>query len=253
MGGLRKTLKLEYACFMVGGAALSALPLITAGFYSKDEILWAHWALTDGPSPLFYAGLVGAFMTSLYTFRLIFTVFHGEEKTHAHAGHGVAYALPLIVLMVLSTGLGAMIHPPLAGVLPASPGAGGGEAKHTVEIISSVVGLAGIGAAMALFLGRRSLVNAVAGSSIGRFVSAWWKAAFGFDALYNVLFVQPFLWMARPGRRDTLDRTIGLLPATVRGLNRLAVLPQTGRLRWYVASMAIGASLVLAAVMLTLN
>jgi NADH-quinone oxidoreductase subunit L len=93
----------------------------------------------------------------------------------------------------------------------------------------------------------------VAGSSIGRFVSAWWKAAFGFDALYNVLFVQPFLWMARPGRRDTLDRTIGLLPATVRGLNRLAVLPQTGRLRWYVASMAIGASLVLAAVMLTLN
>ena len=253
MGGLRKTLKLEYACFLVGGAALSALPLITAGFYSKDEILWAHWALTDGPSPLFYAGLVGAFMTSLYTFRLIFTVFHGEEKTHAHAGHGVAYALPLIVLMVLSTGLGAMIHPPLAGVLPASPGAGGGEAKHTVEIISSVVGLAGIGAAVVLFLGRRSLVNTVAGSGIGRFVSAWWKAAFGFDALYNVLFVRPFLWMARPGRRDTLDRTIALLPATVRGLNMLAVLPQTGRLRWYVASMAIGASLVLAAVMLTLN
>ena len=157
------------------------------------------------------------------------------------------------MLLVLSTGVGALIHPPLAGVLPASPGEAGGEAKHTVEIISSVVGLAGIGAAIMLFLGRRTLVNAVAGSGIGRFVSAWWKAAFGFDALYNALFVQPFLYIASPGRRDTLDRTIALLPASVRVLNALVVLPQTGRLRWYVASMAIGASLVLAAVMITLN
>ncbi|MFM7784730.1 MAG: NADH-quinone oxidoreductase subunit L, partial [Gammaproteobacteria bacterium] len=68
MGGLRRKLRLEYLCFLVGGAALSALPLVTAGFYSKDEILWASWAA--GKEPLFYAGLVGALMTSLYTFRL---------------------------------------------------------------------------------------------------------------------------------------------------------------------------------------
>ena len=39
MGGLRKSIPLVYVCFLVGGAALSALPLITAGFFSKDEIL----------------------------------------------------------------------------------------------------------------------------------------------------------------------------------------------------------------------
>ena len=74
MGGLRKRLPLEYASFLVGGGALCALPFVTAGFFSKDEILWAEY--TTGHQFLFLAGVAGAFLTSLYTFRLIFTVFH---------------------------------------------------------------------------------------------------------------------------------------------------------------------------------
>ncbi|MDI6007725.1 NADH-quinone oxidoreductase subunit L, partial [Pseudomonas sp. MDMC17] len=93
MGGLWKKLPLAYASFVVGGAALAALPLLTAGFYSKDEILWEAFA--SGHSELLYAGLVGAFLTSIYTFRLIFIAFHGEQKTEAHAGHGIAHNLPL--------------------------------------------------------------------------------------------------------------------------------------------------------------
>ncbi len=86
MGGLRKSIPLVYVCFLVGGAALSALPLITAGFFSKDEILAG--AMANGHINLMVAGLVGAFMTSLYTFRMIFIVFHGKEQIHAHAGKG---------------------------------------------------------------------------------------------------------------------------------------------------------------------
>jgi NADH-quinone oxidoreductase subunit L len=251
MGGLRKALPLEYICFIVGGAALSALPLVTAGFFSKDEILWAGWAA--GQNDLFLAGLVGAFMTSLYTFRLIFTVFHGEQHVEAHPGHGLAYRLPLLVLLVLSTGIGALIHPPLADVLPGSPGESGGEAKHFVEGISSAVGIAGIVLAALLFLGRKTIVNAIAASAVGRFVSNWWRQAFGFDALYDRLIVRPFLFVARQGRSDGLDRTVGLLPATVRGLNSLAVVPQTGQLRWYVASVAIGAVLLVGAIVYNLS
>ena len=81
MGGLRKPLPLAYACFLVGGSALAALPLITAGFYSKDEILWEAFA--SGHQVLLLAGLIGALLTSLYTFRLIFIVFHGEAKSQA--------------------------------------------------------------------------------------------------------------------------------------------------------------------------
>ncbi len=54
MGGLRKRLPLEYASFLVGGGALCALPFVTAGFFSKDEILWAEY--TTGHQFLFLAG-----------------------------------------------------------------------------------------------------------------------------------------------------------------------------------------------------
>jgi NADH-quinone oxidoreductase subunit L len=248
MGGLRKTLPLVYACFLVGGCALAALPFITAGFFSKDEILWSAFAA--GKPHLFYAGLAGALLTSIYTFRLIFTVFHGEEKTHAHAGHGLSHHIPLVVLMVLSTFIGALIHPPLADVLPASPGAAGGEDKHFVEIVSSIVGITGIAIAAALFLGKRGFVTSLSQSSLGQFVSRWWLHAFGFDALYHQLFVRPFLRIARPDRRDGFDSTVNVLPWLVRGLNSLIVKVQTGNLRWYAASMAIGAALVLGAVVI---
>ena len=155
MGGLRKSIPLVYVCFLVGGAALSALPVITAGFYSKDEILYG--AMTSGHQILMLAGLVGAFLTSIYTFRMIFIVFHGEEKIKAHAGKGITHHLPLLILLVLSTFIGALITPPLAGVLPQS--LGGEAGKVGLEITSGIVAIAGIGIADQLWLGKRQLVS----------------------------------------------------------------------------------------------
>jgi len=248
MGGLWKKLPLAYASFVVGGCALAALPLVTAGFYSKDEILWEAFA--SGHQGLLYAGLAGAFLTSLYTFRLIFTAFHGEAKTQAHAGHGLAHNLPLAVLIVLSTFVGAWIAPPLAGVLPESLGHAGGEAKHSLEIASGAIALAGIVLAALLFLDRRSLVNAVAQSAPGRLLGAWWYAAWGFDWLYDKLFVQPYLLLCRLLARDPIDATIGLVPRTAQGSHTLLSRSETGRLRWYAASLVGGAVLLLGIVLL---
>ncbi|MGC8115860.1 NADH-quinone oxidoreductase subunit L [Metapseudomonas otitidis] len=249
MGGLWKKLPLAYASFIVGGAALAALPLVTAGFYSKDEILWEAFA--SGHQWLLYAGLAGAFLTSIYTFRLIFIAFHGEAKTEAHAGHGVAHWLPLSVLIVLSTFIGALITPPLAGVLPQSVGHAGGEAKHSLEIASGAIALAGILLAALLFLGKRRFVSAVAQSAPGRFLGAWWYAAWGFDWLYDKLFVKPYLLATRLLGNDPIDSGIGLIPRLVRGGNGMLSSSQTGQLRWYAVSLVGGAVLVLGAVLLT--
>lgn len=248
MGGLWNKLPLAYASFIVGGAALAALPLITAGFYSKDEILWEAFA--SGHQELLYAGLVGAFMTSLYTFRLIFIAFHGEQQTEAHAGHGVAHWLPLSVLILLSTFIGALITPPLAGVLPQSVGHAGGEAKHSLEIASGAIALAGILLAALLFLGKRRLVGAVAQSAPGRFLGAWWFAAWGFDWLYGTLFVKPYLLACRLLARDPIDGSIGVVPRLARGGHNILSRSETGQLRWYTASIVGGAVLVFAAVLL---
>ena len=247
MGGLWKKLPLAYASFVVGGAALAALPIVTVGFYSKDEILWEAFA--SGNTGLLYAGLVGAFMTSLYTFRLIFIAFHGEAKTEAHAGHGISHWLPLGVLIVLSTFVGAWITPPLAGVLPESAGHAGGEAKHALEITSGAIAIAGILLSALLFLGKRRFVSAVANSGIGRVLSAWWFAAWGFDWIYDKLFVKPYLLISHILRKDPVDRSIGLIPRLARGGHVAMSKTETGQLRWYTASIAVGAVLVLGAVL----
>ena len=250
MGGLWKKLPLAYASFVVGGAALAALPLVTAGFYSKDEILWEAFA--SGHSGLLYAGLAGAFMTSLYTFRLIFIAFHGEAKTEAHAGHGIAHNLPLGTLLVLSTFVGALITPPLHGVLPESVGHAGGEGQHGLEMLSGAIAILGIVLAALLFLGKRSFATAVAQSGPGRFLGAWWYAAWGFDWLYDKLFVQPYLLLCRLLQRDPIDASIGLLPLLARGGHVALRRSETGSLRWYATSIVGGAVLVLA-VLLLLN
>ncbi len=248
MGGLRKGLPLVYACFLVGGSALAALPLVTSGFYSKDAILWQVEA--SGQSALLWAGLVGAFLTSLYTFRLIFIAFHGKEQTKAHAGHGLAHHLPLLVLLVLSTGIGALITPPLAGVLPAGPGDHIEEGRHALEVASGIIAIAGIALAALLFLGERRLATSIANSAPGRLLSTLWFNAWGFDWLYDQLWVKPYLLATRLLARDPLDRTMEL-PAwfALRG-NQLLAWTVTGKLRWYAASMGIGAVLVLALLLL---
>ncbi|HEV7162562.1 MAG TPA: NADH-quinone oxidoreductase subunit L [Solirubrobacteraceae bacterium] len=96
MGGFRKAMPFTYACFIIGGLALSGVPPFS-GFFSKDDILlvtaerggW-HWAL-------YVAGYVGAFLTAVYTFRMIFRAFHGEpvaEARELEEGHLHHAAVP---------------------------------------------------------------------------------------------------------------------------------------------------------------
>jgi len=87
MGGFRKALPFTFACFIIGGLALSGIPPFS-GFFSKDDILlvtaerggW-HWAL-------YVMGYVGAFLTAIYTFRMIFRAFYGDPVAEARELEG---------------------------------------------------------------------------------------------------------------------------------------------------------------------
>lgn len=243
MGGLRKKLPLVYACFLMGGSALAALPFVTAGFYSKDEILWLAYA--SGNNGFLYAGLFGALLTSIYTFRLIFIVFHGEAKTDAHAGYGVAHVLPLAVLLLLSTVIGAMIHPPLAGVLPEPKALLGDAHKHMLEMFSAAVAIAGIGVAAWLFLPANRPLQGFFSTGFAHGFRCLWKYAWGFDALYDRLFVRPYLWLVRINHRDVIDVVIEGIPGVMRSGHDMLSATENGRVRWYAAAVAAGAGAVL--------
>ncbi len=245
MGGLRKSIPLVYLCFLVGGAALSALPLVTAGFFSKDEILAG--AMANGHINLMVAGLVGAFMTSLYTFRMIFIVFHGKEQIHAHAVKGVTHSLPLIVLLILYLRWRTDCT---AAAGRASANDGTGARQHVdPEITSGVVAVVGILLAAWLWLGKRTLVTSIANSAPGRLLSTWWCDAWGFDWLYDKVFVKPFLGIAWLLKRDPLNSMMNIPAVLSRFAGKGLLLSENGYLRWYVASMSIGAVVVLALLM----
>ncbi|MGA2285396.1 MAG: NADH-quinone oxidoreductase subunit L, partial [Dehalococcoidia bacterium] len=102
MGGLRKEAPLLFWTFLAGSLSLVALPLVTAGFYSKDAILAGAWASDAGGRWLWAAGFGGAFLTSLYTFRMVFYTFFGEVRIPFHLKPGIRLMLPLVVLAFLS-------------------------------------------------------------------------------------------------------------------------------------------------------
>ncbi|CAB4880591.1 MAG: NADH-quinone oxidoreductase subunit L [Actinobacteria bacterium] len=82
MGGFRKVMPITYGCFIVGGLALSGIPPFS-GFFSKDDILLGLGAQGGWYWALYVAGYVGALMTAIYTFRMIFRAFHGEPCEEA--------------------------------------------------------------------------------------------------------------------------------------------------------------------------
>jgi len=119
-----------------------------------------------------------------------------------------------LVLLVLSTFVGALIVPPLKGVLPETTDLAHGS-ELTLKIASGIVAIVGILLAAALYLGKRSLVNSIGKSALGRFFTVWWFHAWGFDWLYDKVFVKPYLAVAYLLKRDPLNSVMNL-PALVR-------------------------------------
>jgi len=111
MGGLRKYLPITYWTFVIGTLALIGFPGFS-GFFSKDALIEAvHASETPGHTLAYWAVLLGVFVTSLYSFRLLFVVFHGKERMdhhtqeHLHESPWVV-TLPLIALAIPSVVIG---------------------------------------------------------------------------------------------------------------------------------------------------
>ena len=263
MGGLRKQLPLTFWTFIVGAASLSALPLVTAGFYSKDLILSQAWSSKAGSPWLWAAGLAGAFLTSLYTFRMVFIAFFGESKTTVSRRPGIRMVIPLVTLAFLSV-IGGFVELPadlggtplfsefIGTTLPLTVSLNNSlNTEISLQFIAGVVSLAGIFLAYFVFLRHPNYARVLACSRLGSLLHRLWFAGWGFDRAYDRLIVRPFVWAARTNKDDFIDLVyIGTLWVS-RGLNRTLSLSQTGKVRWYAMGIVIGAIVTLAIVVLS--
>ncbi|WP_298711248.1 NADH-quinone oxidoreductase subunit L [Chitinophaga sp.] len=249
MGGLRKSLPGVFLVFLIGSLSLAAIPFISSGWYSKDQIIWLAGTTAQGGTGYAWAAVLGAFVTAAYTARMMLLVFFGQEKTHVHHKPGPEMMIPLYVLAICSTFAGFLELPHTLGhftwlsdflspVLPAA------EVPHAN--IAAEWGLQGITAglaALAIYLTWR-LLNAPFPIEARDFLKSGW----GFDAAYDIVFVQPFVRIARLNRKDIIDNVYTGLAVMTRGFHRMMSATQSGILRWYVLGVVMGAVLILSVI-----
>jgi NADH-quinone oxidoreductase subunit L len=191
--------------FLIGALALVGIPPF-AGFFSKDSILAAAMDHGTYGYILWIVGLAGTFLTGLYTFRMFFLVFGGEQsafvREHFHALKrdvvGVSMAATVAVLAVLSV-VGGWIqfaplwHPIETWLEPvAEPLVSPKDWQEAVSsILAVVLGLGGMGVAWLIYSARRVAVPAVP------FWHRTLEHKFYFDELYDGLFYKPSVFVAR--------------------------------------------------------
>ncbi|GAB3200193.1 NADH-quinone oxidoreductase subunit L [Pontibacter aydingkolensis] len=262
MGGLRHKMPIVFWTFLIGSASLAAVPLISAGFYSKDQILWLGLAGERGSIILYIAALLGAFVTSIYTFRMVFITFFGEEKTYISHMPGFWIKLPLVVLAILSV-FGGFIELPhnfahftlftnyLEPVLPVIViDEGLSTIEWIFQIVAALVALSGIYIAYLFYLKKPHLVQSIERSRFAMSLHRFWYSGWGFDALYDALFVRPFVYLSKVNRNDGIDFFYTGLANFTRWLNSVFSRTQTGMLRTYMMGVLVGAILIVTISML---
>jgi NADH-quinone oxidoreductase subunit L len=251
MGGLKNRLPVVFWTFLIGSASLSALPLVTAGFYSKDLILWQAWSSPTGGLWLWLAGLLGAFITSLYTFRMVFVTFFGKEKLGLSMKPGRRMTMPLIVVALLSIVGGFVELPDTLGNMPffsnflstvftASQEHEGRGMELTLQIIASLVSISGIVFAYILYIRKPAFAEKFATVRPIETLRKFWFTGWGFDWLYDAVLVRPFLWIARINKDDFIDSGYDGIVTVNTALHRVLSKTQTGSIRWYAMGIAVG-------------
>jgi NADH-quinone oxidoreductase subunit L len=249
MGGLRGIMPRTHIAFLVGGLSLAGIPIF-AGFWSKDGIVAAAFASGDALGYFLYAaGLIGALLTGLYTFRLYFTVFRGEPsefvKEHAHEGHGEgprSMLIPVGVLTVLATIGGLVVIPgvwepflhwidetaePLVQATVAE--------DYGTSAIAVSLGLIGIFLAYRAFRAGRQLV---AKPGIWRVL----EHKFYFDELYDAVFCRTAAALSIALRRNVeepvVERSLDEIGSGTIQVGGEVARVQSGLLRMYALAIA---------------
>ncbi|HEY0898096.1 MAG TPA: NADH-quinone oxidoreductase subunit L [Sphingobacteriaceae bacterium] len=254
MGGLRKKLPLIFWTFLIGSASLAALPLITSGFYSKDQILWYAWSAEKGNGLFWGIALLGAFITALYTTRMMLLTFWGEPKTSIGHYPGHLMTVPLVILAVFALLIGFIELPHNFGHFALFSGFVEQVLPQTLlreefnewlfQGIAMVATLLGVFVGYLLYYRRITAIENFRQTAFAASLNRFWLSGWGFDRLYDLIFVRPVVYLARVNKNDLIDRFYVGIAKVNSKLHRLLSSTQTGSLRWYAMGLLIGSIII---------
>jgi NADH-quinone oxidoreductase subunit L len=280
MGGLRLYMPWTFLTMSIATFAIAGFPPL-AGFFSKDEILWKAYSSEYGSWAFWLLGVITAFITSFYMFRLWFMTFFGDyrgtslaNEAHGHKAHGDAHGHgephespwvmvgPLVVLAFLSVvggwvGIGGRFEHFLAPVFERSGAQLAVEATETVGKSTEYI-LTGVSVAAALlgFLLSWTLYyrNPRVPARIAEGLGGLYRAVvnkYYVDELYALLFVKPviegsteILWHGVD--QGVIDATVNNSADSARHVSDNLRHMQSGNLRSYAGWVAAGGAVVIA-------
>ncbi len=278
MGGLRSYIPWTFMTMGIATLAIAGIPPF-AGFWSKDEILWKAFSSDHGSWVLWLIGVITAFITSFYMFRLLFMTFFGDyhgaqvdahgHGSHTHGtddqGHGephespMVMLVPLMILAVLSVvgglvGIGNRFEHFLEPVFGsgAATEAAGEAASRGMELmlmgVSVTVAVLGFLLAYVLYVSKPYLPQKIADGLNGFYTAVLNK--YYIDELYAKLFVKPLidgstsiLWQGVD--RKIIDDTVNDAADGARHVSDEVRHMQSGNLRSYAGWIAAGSAVVI--------
>ena len=256
MGGLKDRLPITYWTFVIGSLALAGFPL-TAGFFSKDDILVSAWAAGPLGQVLSMFGVLTALLTAFYSFRLVFVTFWGPSRVdQQHAAHvhepSPTMTVPLVILAVLSIATGYFGIPEfLAPVFERDGGNAHASGALGIMLLATAMGVLGIAAAYYAYVLHPSLPDRWAQQ--WRTAYEWSFHKWYFDEAYDRSIVRPtFTAAAELWKR--ID--VAVIDGAVNGIARAIAwgawflrLVQSGQTQHYALGMALGAVVILTLLM----
>lgn len=219
MGGLRRDLPLVFWAAVIGAASLSGLPFITAGFFSKDQILLQVWRSPNGGMGLLMVGLLGSVLTALYSFRLVFLAFFGDKHKEVTSSPGWRMTVPMGILAALSLGVGwlgwsARPEEP-SWFLRLMDTAMPVHQPHTVTeaqagmiaFLASGAALLGMGWAYLMYMQHPAVLEAAGETEAVQSIRQFLLRGWAFNWVYRWAIQKPFGLLARAAKGDFVERT----------------------------------------------
>jgi NADH-quinone oxidoreductase subunit L len=265
MGGLRRHMPATYWTYLIATLAIAGVPF-TAGFFSKDLILWQAFSSEHGAPALWAVGWLTAGMTAFYMFRQLFMVFHGpfrgddHAKAHLHESPAVM-TFPLVILAIGSIFAGWLGAPEylwgswwehwLAPIYGSVHEAQHGALETELTLMAFTLGLIAVAILLAyLFYGRPAKaadrLSAMAGGVPYRFLLHKYYV----DELYDFLVVRPFTAISRSLAQffdpRIIDGAVNGVAASAVGLSALWRVVQSGNVQHYLIGFLVGTVAILA-------
>lgn len=256
MGGLKDKMPVVFWTFLAGAISLAAVPLVSAGFYSKDQILWYSWA-ADGGSPVLWAvALSGALITAAYTTRMMILTFWGESHTPIGHQPGKRMTMPLVVLAVFSVIAGFIELPHNFGhftlfsdflqpVLPETAMREDVPSEWLFQLLAALATLSGVFLGYYYYYEKPARIERLRQHGLLAGLHRFWFSGWGFDALYDRMLVKPFIFISKINKSDITDKLYTGIGDMTGEMYKLLSRTQSGSLRWYIMGLVVGAILIL--------